>query len=115
MSGTSLDGVDLAFASFSYNKSWKYQLDVCQTIPYNKESKVYKNEINRIKTNMNTFLENKMYPNFIKMDIEGHEVKVFEGGLDYFSKNPGKTKILLEVHPHFYSEENLLKTKLVNV
>jgi FkbM family methyltransferase len=55
---------------------------------------------------LNTFLENKMYPNFIKMDIEGHEVKVFEGGLDYFSKNPGKTKILLEVHPHFYSEEN---------
>ena len=37
MSGTSLDGVDLAFASFSYNKSWKYQLNVCQTIPYNKK------------------------------------------------------------------------------
>tara|TARA_Y100001978_G_scaffold202715_2_gene224822 strand:- start:321 stop:1376 length:1056 start_codon:yes stop_codon:yes gene_type:complete len=37
MSGTSLDGVDLAFASFYYNKTWKYQLDVCQTIPYNKE------------------------------------------------------------------------------
>lgn len=55
---------------------------------------------------LNTFLENKRYPNFIKMDIEGHEVKVFEGGLDYFTNNPGKTKILLEVHPHFYNEEN---------
>ena len=41
-----------------------------------------------------------------KMDIEGHEVKVFEGGLDYFSKNSGNTKFLLEVHPHFYDGEN---------
>ena len=55
---------------------------------------------------LNTFLEDRLYPNFIKMDIEGHEVKVFEGGLDYFSKNEGKTKFLLEVHPHFYNQEN---------
>ena len=55
---------------------------------------------------LNTFLKDRLYPNFIKMDIEGHEVKVFEGGLDYFSKNQGKTKILLEVHPHFYNEDN---------
>jgi len=55
---------------------------------------------------LNTFLENRQYPNLIKMDIEGHEVNVFEGGLDYFSSNKGKTKILLEVHPHFYNKEN---------
>ena len=55
---------------------------------------------------LNTFLENRQYPNFIKMDIEGHEVQVFEGGLDYFTKNSGNTKFLLEVHPHFYSAEN---------
>lgn len=52
------------------------------------------------------FLADKKYPNFIKMDIEGHEVKVFEGALDYFAKNDGKTKILLEVHPQFYNSEN---------
>jgi FkbM family methyltransferase len=52
------------------------------------------------------FLQNRQYPNFIKMDIEGHEVKVFEGGLDYFSKNSGPTKILLEVHPQFYNPDN---------
>ena len=41
------------------------------------------------------------------MDIEGHEVKVFEGALEYFRNNhEGTTKILLEVHPHFYNEEN---------
>ncbi len=55
---------------------------------------------------LNTFLVGKRYPNFIKMDIEGHEVQVFEGGLDYFSKNQGNTKILLEVHPHFYNKDN---------
>ena len=37
MSGTSLDGVDLAFVSFYYDKSWQYQLNVCQTIPYDKK------------------------------------------------------------------------------
>tara|TARA_R100000234_G_scaffold40732_1_gene24404 strand:- start:12057 stop:12902 length:846 start_codon:yes stop_codon:yes gene_type:complete len=52
------------------------------------------------------YLENKRYPNFIKMDVEGHEVKIFEGGLDYFSKNEGKTNFLVEVHPHFYDEGN---------
>lgn len=55
---------------------------------------------------LNSFLVDKRYPNFIKMDIEGHEVKVFEGGLDYFSSHQGNTKILLEVHPHFYNQEN---------
>jgi FkbM family methyltransferase len=56
---------------------------------------------------LETFLEDKDYPNFIKMDIEGHEVKVFEGALNYFKNNhKGTTRILLEVHPHFYNEEN---------
>ena len=37
MSGTSLDGVDLAFATFYHNKSWQYQLKECQTIPYDEQ------------------------------------------------------------------------------
>jgi FkbM family methyltransferase len=55
---------------------------------------------------LNTFLEDKKYPNFIKMDVEGHEVKIFEGGLDYFSENKGRTSFLVEVHPHFYDKDN---------
>ena len=43
------------------------------------------------------YLKGKKYPNFIKMDVEGHEVKIFEGALDYFTKNNGPTKILVEV------------------
>ena len=65
------------------------------------------NEIKRPCYTLNTFLQNRKYPNFIKMDIEGHETQVFEGGLDYFSKNnKGVTNILLEVHPQFYSKDN---------
>ena len=37
MSGTSLDGVDLAFIRFHYDKSWHYELGVCQTIPYDEQ------------------------------------------------------------------------------
>ena len=55
---------------------------------------------------LKTYLEGKRYPNFIKMDVEGHEVKIFEGGLDYFAENPGRTSFLVEVHPHFYDEQN---------
>jgi len=55
---------------------------------------------------LNTFLQHRQYPNFIKMDVEGHEVKIFEGGLDYFAKNEGHTNILLEVHPNTYDEDN---------
>ena len=37
MSGTSLDGVDLAFITFHYDKIWQYELGICQTIPYDEQ------------------------------------------------------------------------------
>tara|TARA_Y100000034_G_C6513003_1_gene220497 strand:+ start:44 stop:421 length:378 start_codon:yes stop_codon:yes gene_type:complete len=40
------------------------------------------------------------------MDIEGHEVSVFEGGYEYFKNNRGETHFLLEVHAKEYSEQN---------
>lgn len=55
---------------------------------------------------LTSYLQDKKYPNFIKMDVEGHEVKIFEGALDYFTKNKGRTNFLVEVHPHFYDKEN---------
>lgn len=45
MSGTSLDGVDLAYVSFNRNKSWQYQLGVCQTIPYDER---WQKELNKL-------------------------------------------------------------------
>ena len=43
-------------------------------------------------------------PNFIKMDLEGHEVEVIEGGMKSLEKTRS-CKILLEVHPQFYNKE----------
>ena len=40
------------------------------------------------------------------MDIEGHEVSVFNSGYEYFKKNRGETHFLLEVHAKEYNQEN---------
>ena len=56
---------------------------------------------------LETFAEtHEFYPNFIKMDVEGHEVSILRGGINFFSNHWGATKILLEVHPTFYGKEN---------
>lgn len=34
MSGTSLDGVDIAYCTFTYDQGWTFTLEVAQTIPY---------------------------------------------------------------------------------
>lgn len=34
MSGTSLDGVDLAYVNFNFDEKWQYELGVCQTFSY---------------------------------------------------------------------------------
>jgi FkbM family methyltransferase len=43
-------------------------------------------------------------PNFIKMDLEGHEVEVISGAMETLKK-VDFCRILLEVHPTFYSKE----------
>jgi len=43
-------------------------------------------------------------PNFIKMDLEGHEVEVIEGAMESLKKT-NFCKILIEVHPQFYDKE----------
>ena len=55
---------------------------------------------------LETFCSTRKYPNFIKMDIEGHEVSVFNSGYEYFKKNRGETHFLLEVHAKEYNQEN---------
>jgi len=36
MSGTSLDGIDLAICSFSKTKNWEFSIEKCVTLPYSK-------------------------------------------------------------------------------
>jgi len=59
---------------------------------------------------LSSFLKDKPYPNFIKMDVEGGEVEIFRGMYDYFkNKNEGKCLIILEMHPIFYNESHNLE------
>lgn len=39
MSGTSLDGLDMVYCNFTYNKSWQYEIIDCITLDYSKEWK----------------------------------------------------------------------------
>ena len=34
MSGTSLDGVDIAYCTFTFKKQWEFNIVMAQTIPY---------------------------------------------------------------------------------
>ena len=52
------------------------------------------------------FCNNRRYPNFIKMDIEGHEVSVLRGAYDYFKNNDNETHVLMEIHPSLYNKQN---------
>lgn len=37
MSGTSLDGVDLALVTFNYSNKWTFKINIAETIPYSKK------------------------------------------------------------------------------
>jgi len=69
-------------------------------------SSVHKRDrsINKIEVpcyTLEDFLKDRRYPNFIKMDIEGHEVYVLDGGFEYFkSRHDGPTTFLIECHPY---------------
>lgn len=58
------------------------------------------------------FMKDKRQPNFIKMDIEGHEVEALEGMFHTLKAAKPPLKILMEVHPQFYSEEHSLEKQL---
>ncbi len=44
-------------------------------------------------------------PDFIRMDIEGFEVEVFQGMKNLFTNAKSGFMVFLELHPHAYSEE----------
>lgn len=61
---------------------------------------------------LSEFLKGKRNPNFIKMDIEGHEVEALEGMVDALDAAPPPVRILIEVHPMYYSEEHSFEKSL---
>ena len=63
MSGTSLDGIDIAYCIFDQsNETWHYQIEIAETIEYSKEW------INKLST-----LENENAFSFVEIHTEyGH-------------------------------------------
>jgi FkbM family methyltransferase len=61
---------------------------------------------------LDDFMKDKGYPNFIKMDIEGHEVEALEGMYDTLRSAKPPVKILMEVHPMYYSQTHSLEEQL---
>lgn len=71
-----------------------------------------KQVINIPVTTLDDFMKDKGYPDFIKMDIEGHEVEALEG-MYWTLKNADRpVKILIEVHQIYYSENHSLEKQL---
>lgn len=64
---------------------------------------------------MDDFFKDKKIPDFIKMDIEGHEVEVLEGMRHILKTAKRPMKILIEVHPSYYSEDHSLEKQLRNL
>ena len=56
--------------------------------------------------------ENKISPDFIRMDIEGYEVEVFQGMRELFKNSKAGFMIMLELHPHAYSNERSFAKEL---
>ncbi len=63
-------------------------------------------------TSLKKMFDGKKQPDFIKMDIEGAEVEAIDGMMDLFMTNNDPVKILLEVHPRFYSDNHSLEKQL---
>ena len=51
-------------------------------------------------------------PDFVRMDIEGFEVEVFQGMKNLFTNGKSGLMIFLELHPHAYSEERSFAKEL---
>jgi len=58
---------------------------------------------------LSNFCKEYGYPELIKMDVEGHEVEVLEGMYDIINNENFPCKIVMELHPTFYSEEHSLE------
>ena len=51
------------------------------------------------------FFRDRSFPNFIKMDIEGAEVKALAGMKEILEKEDSPMKILMEIHPMYYKAD----------
>ena len=67
-----------------------------------KETKYSKHCIDIKVSSIDDFFKERRFPNFIKMDIEGAEVKALAGIDDILRHKNSTIKILMEIHPMYY-------------
>ena len=60
-------------------------------------------------------LEKNTQIDFLRMDIEGFEVEVFQGMKDTFQNSKSGFMVFLELHPHAYSNERSFATELTTL
>jgi len=61
---------------------------------------------------VSSFLKDKKSPSFIKMDVEGAEVEIFEGMKNFVLDTKHTIKILVELHPNYYSDHHSFTPQL---
>ncbi len=77
---------------------------------------VHTNEAEEVSiSTLDEFMKDKEYPNFIKMDIEGHEVEALEGAFNTLRNSPPPVKILMEIHTVYYDENHSLEKQLIKI
>ena len=64
-------------------------------------------EVNSV--SIDDFFVDKQFPNFIKMDIEGAELQALQGMDKILKKSDQTIKILMEIHPMYYSKKEFAK------
>lgn len=96
MSGTSLDGVDIAYCTFTYENNWSFKLEFAQTVPYGSAW------INKLK-NAHTLSAEKL----LALDVA---YGVYLGSLcnDFIKRNKIKRLHFIASHGHtiFHQPEN---------
>ncbi len=111
------DIVELEIAAAISNKDEKSEFSLCSKTNLStfnpKENQDYSNSVEIQKYDFGNYLKNKKRVDWVRMDIEGHEIEVFES-LIKFSKNFENhlpKKIIFETHCDIYKKkkENVRK------
>jgi len=61
---------------------------------------------------LSNFFKKKEKPNLIKCDIEGSEVELLDGAYDLFKNNKFPCKIIMEIHPTYFSKNHSLEDQM---
>ena len=75
---------------------------------YKTETLDVQEEITVRLSTLNSLLDNKEYPNFIRMDVEGYETAIIRG-MNRILEKDNPLMMFIEVHPHIMQENDLIE------